>query len=61
MKITGSQWQPMIFPLISKGCAPYSYLEYLSIQNMKVLSWALKGVLYSMMMGSDLLGLTVAV
>ncbi len=41
---TGCQWQPMLFPPtgICKSCAPYNYQDHLSIQNVKVLSWALK-------------------
>ncbi len=38
---TGCQWQPIIFPLISKSCAPYRYQDHLRIQYMKVSSWAL--------------------
>ena len=38
---TGCQWQPIIFPLISKSYGPYSYQGYLRINNIKVLSWAL--------------------
>ncbi len=33
---TGCQWQPKVFPLISKSCPPYSYQDYRSFQNMKV-------------------------
>ena len=39
--ITGCQWQPIIFALISKTCAPYNYQDHFMIQNMKVSSWAL--------------------
>ncbi len=38
---TGCQWQLILFPSIWKSCAPYSYQDHLSIQNVKVLSWAL--------------------
>ncbi len=39
---TGCQWQLILFPPSWKSCTPYSYQDRLSIQNVKVLSWATK-------------------